>query len=412
MICVAFLAFSAMCNAQIVKTGIEVLRDNGFKILEGKRVGLVTNPTGIDRDFNSTVDILFKAPGVNLVALFGPEHGVRGNVYAGGSVEDEVDPVTGIKTYSLFGKTVKPTPEMLENIDVMVYDIQDNGCRSYTFISTLARLIEACSECGKEVVVLDRPNPLGGNRIEGSLVDDGCYSFVSQVSVPYLYGLTVGELANLINEEGLVKGAKGDQGPFKCKLTVVPMEGWHRDMLFAQTGQPWVLPSPHVPSAESALFYPISGIMGEFGFVSIGVGYTMPFQMFGAPWINGAEFAKALNDLNLPGIKFRAIDYNPFYSVFKGENVGGVQVYITDYSVAQLTPVNFYVMETIAKLYPDHKIFEKADPGRFRMFDIVCGSKYIRETFTKYNTFGSIKEFWNKDVESFRQLSSKYYLYK
>ena len=183
-------------------------------------------------------------------------------------------------------------------------------------------------------------------------------------------------------------------------------------MLFAQTGQPWVLPSPHVPSAESALYYPISGIVGEFGFLSIGVGYTMPFQMFGASWIKSADFAKALNDLNLPGIKFRALDYNPFYAVYKGENVGGVQVYITDYDAAQLTPVNFYVMETVAKLYPDYKFFEKADKGRFRMFDIVCGTKYIRETFTKYNTFESIREYWNKDVESFRKLSSKYYLYR
>lgn len=401
-----------LCFAQAVKVGVEVLRDSNFKVLEGKRVGLVTNPTGIDRDFNSTVDILFNASNVKLVALFGPEHGVRGNAYAGGSVEDTVDPVTGLKEYSLFGKTVKPTPEMLKDIDVLVYDIQDNGCRSYTFISTLAMLIEACDEQNKELVVLDRPNPLGGNRIEGSLVEDGCYSFVSQVSVPYLYGLTVGELANLVNEEGLVRGSKGDQKPFKCKLTVVPMEGWHRNMLFAQTGQPWVLPSPHVPSAESALYYPISGIVGEFGFLSIGVGYTMPFQMFGAPWIKSAEFAKALNDLNLPGIKFRALDYNPFYAVYKGENVGGVQVYITDYDAAQLTPVNFYVMETVAKLYPDYKFFEKADKGRFRMFDIVCGSKYIRETFTKYNTFESIREYWNKDVESFRKLSSKYYMYR
>ena len=238
-----------------VKTGIEVLRERNFAGLEGRRVGLVTNPSGVDRHLNSTIDILFKAPEVNLVALYGPEHGVRGDVYAGGKIEDSKDEVTGLPVYSLYGSTRKPTPEMLEGIDVMVYDIQDVGVRSYTFISTLGLVMEACAAKDIEVMVLDRPNPLGGNKIEGCYVEQPFNSFVSQYKIPYVYGLTVGELAQMINSEGLNRGQKGDQEPAKCKLTVIPMEGWTRDMVYEDTGLPWVLPSPNIPFKDSPMYY-------------------------------------------------------------------------------------------------------------------------------------------------------------
>ena len=195
----------------VVRPGIEVLESRGFDCLRGKRVGLVTNPSGVDRNMRSTIDILYNAPGVELVALYGPEHGVRGNVYAGGKVTDTKDPATGLPVYSLYGATRKPTPEMLKGIDVMVYDIQDVGVRSYTFISTLGLVMEACSEQGIEVVVLDRPNPLGGDKIEGPYVQDGYFSFVSQYEIPYIYGMTVGELALLINGKGLNRGQLGDR---------------------------------------------------------------------------------------------------------------------------------------------------------------------------------------------------------
>ena len=191
-----------------VRSGIEVLRDRGFDCLRGLRVGLVTNPSGVDSDLKSTIDILFEAPEVNLVALYGPEHGVRGDVYAGGKVSDSIDPATGLKVWSLYGSTRKPTPQMLEGVDVVVYDIQDVGVRSYTFISTLGLVMEACAEKGIGVVVLDRPNPLGGNKIEGCYVELPFNSFVSQYKIPYIYGLTPGELALLINEEGLNRGQK------------------------------------------------------------------------------------------------------------------------------------------------------------------------------------------------------------
>ena len=238
LLAAVLLLLTANLNGANVKTGIEVLRENNFSILQGKRVDLTTNPTGVDSQLQSTIDILWQAPNVNLVALYGPEHGVRGNIHAGDHVDNEVDKKTGLKMYSLYGKTRKPNKEMMDEIDVMVYDIQDNGCRSYTYISTLGMLMEACIEHGKELVVLDRPNPLGGNKIEGNLVEDGYISFVSQFKIPYLYGQTPGELALYLNATDYEN---------KCQLTVVAMEGWTRDMTWNETGLEWIVASPHVP---------------------------------------------------------------------------------------------------------------------------------------------------------------------
>lgn len=423
-IVVALVAFAVLlpsCTAEVqqeksnkvVKTGIDVLESNGFKQLQGKKVGLVTNPSGVNNKLVSTVDILANAPGVELVALYGPEHGVRGDIHAGDKVSDEVDSKTGVPVYSLYGKTRKPTPEMLKDVDAIVYDIQDNGCRSFTFISTLGLLMEAAAENGKEVIVLDRPNPLGGNKVEGNIVEAGNFSFVSQFEIPYLYGLTVGELAQMLNEEGMLKGEKGTNDTIvKCNLTVVPMEGWSRDMVYTDTRLPWVLPSPHMPQAETSYYYPATGILGELGYMSIGVGYTLPFQMVAAPWINAAEFADALNALNLPGVTFRPINVKPFYSVGKGENMGGVQIYITDYEKAHLTSIQFYIMQEVARMYPEHEVMANANTGRFRMFDLVSGSNFIREKFTETKQYKDIEAYWNKDVESFKQKSAKYHLYK
>ena len=403
------------CTAEkkVVKTGIDVLESNGFKQLQGKKIGLVTNPSGVNNKLVSTVDILANAPGVELVALYGPEHGVRGDIHAGDKVSDEVDTKTGVPVYSLYGKTRKPTPEMLKDVDAIVYDIQDNGCRSFTFISTLGLLMEAAAENGKEVIVLDRPNPLGGNKVEGNIVEPGNFSFVSQFEIPYLYGLTVGELAQMLNEEGMLKGEKGTNDTIvKCNLTVVPMEGWSRDMVYTDTRLPWVLPSPHMPQAETSYYYPATGILGELGYMSIGVGYTLPFQMVAAQWINAADFADALNALKLPGVTFRPINVKPFYSVGKGENMGGVQIYITDYEKAHLTSIQFYIMQEIARLYPEHEVMANADKGRFRMFDLVSGSNFIREKFSETKQYKDIEAHWNKDVESFKESSKKYHLYK
>ena len=400
------LAGVAMALTAQVKPGVEVLRDNNFDILRGKRVGLITNPSGVDNKLKSTVDILADAPGVEVVALYAPEHGVRGDFHAGDKVENAVDSATGIPVYSIYGKHRKPSPEMLKDIDVMVYDIQDNGCRSFTFISTMGLAMEACAELGKEFVVLDRPNPINGNKIEGNLTEPDCVSFVSQFAIPYLYGLTPGELAQYLNNEGMLKnGAKVD-------LKVVPMEGYERSMDFRATGMPWVLPSPHMPVPESAIYYPVSGILGELYCISIGVGYTEPFKLFASEWIDAQELTKRLNDRNMPGMMFRPIYIRPFYSTGQGKNYEGVEVYVTDVDKAPLSLTQFYVMEELADMYPDKKIFDIADTKRFSMFDKVCGSKQIRERFTKRYKTADIEDYWNKDNESFRAASQKYHLYK
>lgn len=388
-----------------IKTGIEVLKEQGFKCLEGKRVGLITNPTGVDNQLRSTIDILHEAPNVNLVALYGPEHGVRGDQHAGDKVSDARDTATGLPVYSLYGQTRKATPEMLADVDVLVYDIQDIGCRSFTYISTMGLAMEACAEQGKEFIVLDRPNPLGGLKVEGCLTEDDCVSFVSQFRIPYLYGLTCGELAQMLNEERMLTGG------VQCRLQVVKMKGWKRKMDYTQTGLQWIPSSPHVPHAHSAAFYPVSGILGELGYMSIGVGYTIPFQMFAAPWVEADRLAERLNSLHVPGIIFRPMHLKPFYSVGKGEQLQGVQVHIVDVAAAPLSEVQFLVMQEVAALWPDRAVFDHADSGRFCMFDLVCGSKQIRERFARRNRWEDVRDYWDKDVEAFRKESKKYWMY-
>ena len=397
-------------KSPVVKTGIEVLRDRGFEGLVGRKVGLVTNPSGVDCNLNSTVDILFNAPGVELVALYGPEHGVRGDVYAGDKINNSIDPTTGLPVYSIYGSTRKPTPEMLEGIEVMVYDIQDVGVRSYTFISSLGLVMEACAEKGIEVMVLDRPNPLGGNKIEGCYVEPGFFSFVSQYKIPYVYGLTVGELAEMINEEKMNRGQKGDQKPAHCRLTVIPMEGWTRDMVYEDTGLPWVLPSPNIPFKDSPMYYASSGVCGElYGFLNIGIGYTLPFQVFGAVWMEPDKLKAKLETYDMPGVDFRTIWYKPFSGSLKGQLVKGLQFFFTDYEKARLTEVQFMVMQAINELYPDKRAFEMV--SGIGLFDKVCGTDRIRLDFMQDYRFDSIKDYWRKDEADFRKLSAKYHMY-
>lgn len=392
-------------SARKVVTGLEMLKRDGFKMLEGKRVGLVTNPTGVDDNLVSVIDLLYRAKNVNLVALFGPEHGVRGSAHAGLAVANDIDPTTGLKVYSLYGKNRTPSKEMLQGIDVLVYDIQDIGCRSFTYVSTLGILLKAAAENHIKMVVLDRPNPLGGEKVEGNLVEDDCVSFVSQFKIPYVYGLTPGEVALLLNGEGLHGGAK-------CDLTVVKMKGWKRRMTYEDTGLKWVLSSPHIPNAVTSVFYPMTGIVGELDSLSVGVGYTMPFQLIGAPWIKAPELADALNALRLPGVMFRPIYYSPYYASGKGSELQGVQIYLTDYRRARLCDIQFYVLQELYRLYPDHPLMEQASDNRKSMIDKVCGSKEIRRLFGKRHLWADAKAYWDKDVESFKRLSKKYYLYK
>ncbi|HEY3244665.1 MAG TPA: DUF1343 domain-containing protein [Phycisphaerae bacterium] len=386
-----------------VQTGIDVLIAQDFAPLSGMRVGLITNPTGVTRDLRSTVDVLFTAPEVKLVALFGPEHGVRGDAPGGAPVGDARDPATGLPVYSLYGPTRKPTPEMLKDIDVLVYDIQDVGSRSYTFISTLASAMEAAAESGKRFVVLDRPNPLTGNRVEGLPLDMKFQSFVGYVPIPYVYGLTCGELARMINGEGWLPGGA------RCDLTVVPLRGWRRAMWFDQTGLTWVPTSPHVPRADSALFYAATGIMGELQVISEGVGYTLPFELAGAPWIDGAALATNLNARRLPGVWFRAMHFQPFYAHYSQKPCGGVQVHITDRQRVDLTAIQFHIMDAVRALYPEQRLF---GGSRDAMFDKVCGTDEIRRMFEAGEHVDAIVRYWNRGRAVFRTKRTAYLMYR
>ena len=409
VVCASLFSSLLPLNAsakKMVKTGIEILKEQHFKPLEGLRVGLITNPTGVDKNLRSTIDVLNDAPNVKLVALYGPEHGVRGNLHAGVAANSSIDAITGLPIRSLFGKTRKPTPEMLNDIDILVYDIQDIGCRSYTYISTMGLAMQAAAECGKRFMVLDRPNPLGGNKVEGCLTEDGCFSFVSQFKIPYIYGLTCGELATLLNGERMLSNDK------PCQLTVIKMKGWKRNMRYEDTGLQWIPASPHIPQTESALSYPASGLVGEFNYLNIGVGYTLPFQMFAAPWIEADKLTDRLNALHMPGVQFRPIFVKPFYATMKDEQIEGVQFYFTDYEAANVTDIQFLVAQEIAKLYPDKAFFLQADKKRYNMFDICCGSKQIRERFSQRHSWSDVKDYWYKDVAAWRSLIKKYILYK
>ena len=401
------LPFSAFAQ---VKPGIEVLEESGFQALQGKRVGLVTNPSGVDRELRSTIDILAKAPGVKLVALYAPEHGVRGDIYAGGKVESGRDESTGLPVHSLYGSTRQPTKEMLNGVDIVVYDIQDVGTRSYTFISTLGLVMRTCAELGIPVMVLDRPNPLGGLKIEGPLVRDGFHSFVSQYKIPYIYGLTVGELATLINEEGLNRGQNGRSGHLKCKLTVIPMEGWMREMLFNDTGLPWVLPSPNIPYPENAIGYPSAGLCGElYNYLNIGIGYTLPFGTFAEEWIDADKLKARLDSYQLPGVAWRTIHYKPISGRLNGKLVHGVQYFYTDYEAATITLTQFYVMQAVYELYGKNPFKDAGD--RMSMFNKVCGTDFVSSTFGRSMKVSDIADYWSADVDDFRRVAQKYYIY-
>lgn len=405
---ILFLISLSISFGQIPKIllGIDVLQRDNFSLLNGKRIGLITNQTGVNRKLESTLSLFKKADNFDLVAVFSPEHGLKGNFVAGEKYSDYYDSTDGITYYSLYGKTQKPTPDMLKNIDALVYDIQDIGCRSYTYISTMGLAMEAAAENNVEFIILDRPNPLGGLRVEGNIVEDGFFSFVSRYKIPYVYGLTCGELARLINEEGFLSNG------IKCKLNVVKMNDWNRNMLFDDTGLIWVPTSTHVPYSDVSFYLVSTGVLGELVTVSIGISYTLPFQTFAAEWINPDTLAEKMNELNLHGVLFRPISYKTNYGPWSDKILNGVQIYITDKSKAELLPLQFYFMQVNNELYPDKKILEMADSTRIKMFDKVMGTDKIRIKFAEKYRVEDIKDFLDKNIESFKELSKKYYLYE
>ncbi|MCX6138210.1 MAG: DUF1343 domain-containing protein [Ignavibacteriales bacterium] len=390
----------------MVRTGLDVLAESNFSMFSGKRIGLITNPTGITRTLAYGVDVIAHSGTVRLTTLFGPEHGVRGDVAAGGSVDSSTDSATGIPVYSLYGRTRKPTKEMLKDVDILVYDIQDIGSRSYTYINTMAYGMEAAAENGIEFVVLDRPNPIGGNRVEGNILKPEFKSFVGMFPIAYAYGMTCGELATMINEEGWLAGGK------KCRLSVVTMKGWRRSMTWAETGLPWVPTSPHVPNPETALFYTATGILGELNGISIGVGYTMPFQLVGAPWINGAQLAEHLNALHLPGCYFRPLSYKPFYNPMKDQLLQGIQLYLLDPAKANLTEIQFSIIAEMNALWPARAVLANASSDRTSMFDKVMGTDEVRKAINAGTPIKEILSGWKAELEQFKIKRQKYLFYE
>ena len=379
-----------------VVLGIENI-DNYKNLFEGKRVGLITNPTGIDSNFKSSIDILREK--VNLVALFSPEHGLRASIQAGMKLDTYVDDETGITVYSLYGATKKPSKEIMDLVDIIAIDIQDNGSRYYTFIYTMAYCMQACAEYGKTFVVFDRPNPINGEQVEGNKLDTAKYrSFVGYYEMVQRHGLTMGELAKLFNEEYGIG----------CKLEVVPMIGWERWMDFEDTKLPWVIPTPNLPTIASAYAYNATCIF-EGTNVAEGRGTTTPFELIGAPWFKSEELARELNALNIEGVYFRPQWFTPTFSKYAGTLCGGVYVHITDRHKFNGVNCSFILLDYIRNNYSEHfKINAPYVVGRPSLFHFEAGSDIFIEPTMDIN--GQL-EVLEHDTNEFKEIRKKYLLY-
>ena len=383
------------------RLGVEVLLQDRIDLIKGKRVGLITNPTGVDKSVTSIVDLLHTNPNVQLTALYGPEHGVRGDAQAGQYVEKYIDEKTGVPVYSLYGATKKPTPEMLKNVDVLIFDIQDVGARFYTYIYTMALAMEAAKENNIPIIILDRPNPISGTKVEGPVLENKYSSFVGEYPIPVRHGMTVGELAQLFNKEFKI-GAN---------LTVVKMEGWKRSMYYDETPLEFVLPSPNMPTLDSALVYPGAALI-EGTNISEGRGTTKPFELIGAPFINSTNLAAKLNSYKLPGVTFRAASFTPTLSKHANKLSHGIQIHITNRNVYKPFETGLYIVKTIHDMYPND--FEFTAPGSdgISFFDKLVGNGSIRADIEAGKSVEEMKKAWQSGLDKFTHVREKYLLYK
>ena len=387
----------------MVKTGLDLLFQHGKKLLTGKRIGLVANPSSVDSGLRFIVDLFLAEKSWKVVALFGPEHGLRGEMQDQESCTSFHDPVTGLRVHSLYGDHLKPSPEMLRGIDAMVFDIQDVGSRYYTFIYTLSYIMEACRENNVEVIVLDRPNPVNGMDLEGPLVEKGYESFVGRFPIPIRHGMTVGELAFYFHQEF----------ELNCRLEVLKMEGWQRGHYYEDTDLPWVMPSPNMPTVDTAVVYPGMCLL-EGTNVSEGRGTTRPFEIFGAPWIDPDRLCKAMEAFSLKGVLFRPLFFKPTFNKYAGQLCGGAQLHVTDRR--SFRPVQTALCLVSVFLQEFGKSFQwKQPPYEFvtdRLpIDILFGSSHIREDLEKGVHPESIAEKWSSALKAFRKSREKYLLY-
>lgn len=380
----------------MVKNGIDCV-DRWHKVLEGKRLGLITSISGVDRHLNSTIDILHKK--YRLTALFGPEHGVRGNVGAGGDVEDYIDKDTGLPVYSLYRKNSKRlTWDMLDKVDAVVYDIQDLGVRYYTFISTMIYALEECARYEKELIILDRYNPLG-DLAEGNCLKPGFESFVGAYPLCMRYGLTVGELALMVNEEKKLG----------CRLTVIPCEGWNRHTMHPETGHVWVMPSPGIPRYETAMVY-AGTCLFEGTNISEGRGTTAPFEIVGAPFVDAGKLVKHMTEKRLPGVLFSPAYFTPYFSKFKGEACEGIHIHVTDSRAFRSTICGLELLDAIKTIYEDR--FSFLDPyegSTRRMEDLLFGSDQLTKNASSKE---ELLAGFERDAKAFSERKKAYHLYK
>lgn len=377
-----------------VRLGIENL-DEHLALFRGKRVGLITNATGIDSRWNRSIDLLRAK--VKLTTLFAPEHGLRGTVVAGAAVPYEQDPVSGLPIYSLHGDVKKPTAAMLKNIDVLAFDIQDIGARPYTYIYTMAYAMQAAREQGKEFVVFDRPNPIGGELVEGGVLKPEYSSFIGLYPIPLRHGMTVGELARLFNETFGIG----------VKLTVVPMTGWKRGMQMEDTALPWVMTSPNIPTPESARAYAGTGLFGGTN-VSEGIGTTRPFELVGAPWLDAQKLADRMNAQKLPGVVFRPVNFTPQWGKYQGRTCNGVQLQVTDKTRFEAVTAGILLLQAIRELGGSAFKFNPPTGKDRWMIDLYAGGPELRGDSA---ALPALLARWRSEAATFRQNAKRYWLY-
>jgi uncharacterized protein YbbC (DUF1343 family) len=387
----------------MIRIGLDLIESH-LDLFSSGRVGLIVNPASINPRFEHAVDIFRNHPRIELRALFGPQHGIRGETQDN-MIEWESfrDPRTGLPVYSLYGRTRKPTPEMLEEVDILVFDLQDVGARVYTFIYTMALGMEAARESSKRFVVLDRPNPITGSMVEGDILDLEFSSFVGMFPIPMRHGMTVGELALMFNREFGIG----------CDLEVIKMDGWRREMWYEETGLEWVMPSPNMPTVWTATVYPGS-VMIEGTTLSEGRGTTRPFEIVGAPYISAEEFAQALNELGLPGVFFRPLYFQPTFHKFAGQLCGGVQIHVTDRNSFKPVITGVAIISAARRLYPDQ--FGWREPPYEYVydrlpFDVIAGGSRLREQIESGAALEEIELSWQGRLRNWCDLRQRYLLY-